>query len=251
MLLAQAELSSVRQNSKSVSTFANICQESAQKAYPGNAKSTAREAVLLSIFVNGLQPEIRKAVRRLKPKTFQEAKTMALHEEAIQALDNSETNSILKDAISSLSEEVNALRIQNNRTWSNSSMNFSNRRGQQGQIYRPQRNNPNYRRDNNFSNRGRGNNNGSRQNNFNSSNSNYFNANNSNSSNFNNFNTRGRRGRRNDNRFSRNANINAIFDPVTIPEQSQNVNAVVFNAERTEGRKKPVKPRTARCAKGH
>ena len=105
IITARLQLGTLRQGEKSVQTFATACRETVTKAYP--ADEAAREAVLLEKFLDGLNPNLRKAVYKAKPRSFRDAMEKALQEEAIDNLIH--PDDIIANAVADLSVAINAL----------------------------------------------------------------------------------------------------------------------------------------------
>uniref|UniRef100_A0A1I7XE47 Reverse transcriptase domain-containing protein n=1 Tax=Heterorhabditis bacteriophora TaxID=37862 RepID=A0A1I7XE47_HETBA len=106
ILLAQAELASVKQKTAKVEIFAKICKELAERAYPFDEK--AREAFLLATFINRLNSKLRTAIRRATPSSFESAVNAASHEEVILRLSEEGDSS----AMHALAESINAMNTQ-------------------------------------------------------------------------------------------------------------------------------------------
>ncbi|CAD6198401.1 unnamed protein product [Caenorhabditis auriculariae] len=94
---ALAALSAASQNSQSVDEFSRKIRELSIGSYPSN--TAARDASALAAFLAGLDPKLRRKVRRREPTSFDDAVTKAKKEESLQKLEERE---------SALSAAVNA-----------------------------------------------------------------------------------------------------------------------------------------------
>ena len=96
---ARTTLNAIRQGTQTVEQLGKQCIELANKAYPTTAEANARNAYLFSCFLNGLETTLRNQVRRSRPDTFEAAKTAAIHEETILALEKYDKDNDVKTAI--------------------------------------------------------------------------------------------------------------------------------------------------------
>ncbi|CAD6186088.1 unnamed protein product [Caenorhabditis auriculariae] len=82
---ALSALTAASQNHRPIDEFATTIRELAMGAYPGNAD--ARDAAALAAFMAGLEPKLRKKVRRAEPQSFTYAVNRAKREEALLRID--------------------------------------------------------------------------------------------------------------------------------------------------------------------
>ncbi|PAV73797.1 hypothetical protein WR25_20101 [Diploscapter pachys] len=119
-LLARHELRATRQGGRTIDQFAMVLKDLAQRAYPNADQVGIREEQMLTAFLAGLNEKIRLQVRRQKPESFEKARQAAIMEETLLKLEEEEESTRLHQAISQLSEKVNALGLAQNqppRNW--------------------------------------------------------------------------------------------------------------------------------------